>query len=225
MVRVMVGGREMSQVYESLCFGLHHKSVVNFFSSCFRWPDSPAHLKHSKAKHYWSYSISTMGLSVMRKHSDRLLWWTGGILLRDGREKTLTPPSLNTKECSWSFTAEDYFTHNPSLLPQTTTCGVRQLDSIDFHCDLYFSSLFYGFIVFAARTGTKDTSGFLTIPNYHPIPIVIKLALAAHLIKLDFASYKKTFNVSKISEMKGFFFQTSCNNKYFMSFTKGLFFF
>lgn len=199
MVRVMVSGQEMFQVDESLGFGLHHKSVVNFFSSSFRWLDSPAHLKHSKAK---QYTISTLGLSVRRKHSDGLLWWTSGVPLRDGREKTLTPPSLNTNECSWSFTAEDYITHNPLLLPQnddlqSETVAITRLDSINFLCDLYFSSLFYGFIVFSAHTGTKEASGILTIPNNTTIPIINKTSLGG-TFKLDFASYEKTFNVSKI---------------------------
>lgn len=210
MVRVMVRGQEMFQVCESLCFGLHHKSVVNFFSSSFRWLDSPAHLKHSKAKQYWSYTISTMGLSVRRKHSDGLLWWTSGVPLRDGREKTLTPPSLNTNECSWSFTAEDYITHNPLLLPQnddlqSETVTITRLDSINFLCDLYFSSLFYGFIVFSAHTGTKEASGILTIPNNTTITIIIKLAWAAHL-SLILVVMKKPSMFQKSLSWKRYFF-------------------
>lgn len=83
-----------------------------------------------------------------------------------------------------------------------TTRGVKR--SPELNLAIYiFSSLFYGFIVFSAHTGTKEASEFWTaILNYKSIMIVIKLAWAAH-ISLIFASYKKALNVSKfLSDLK-----------------------
>lgn len=66
-----------------------------------------------------------------------------------------------------------------------------------------FSSLFYGFIVFSAHTGTKEASGvWTTVPNYKSILIVMKLAWVAR-VSLIFASYKKALNVSQsLSDLK-----------------------
>lgn len=126
-------------------------SVTHFFSPCFRWPDSPARLKKSRAKRWWGYLHSTMDLPVVRKHTQTdfyeepvivsLFWGYGG-----WREKTLTLSSLtlNTTEFSWSFTAEDCVTQNPLLLLQRTTWKNDDLNSIGLdELSIFFISLLW----------------------------------------------------------------------------------